>query len=268
MLNSIAVAVAVLGVAGQDAAQPSPGQLISGMLRAYAEARTIVGSVQMVQRMGPNMIQVRTQVQLERPAKLYILQTSSAAPRSDQDIRVYNEERRRWLVTSDGNAFSYDAPRGILVERDAQRFAERAIDEQGKARDVGSIYRVVKFSLGDKSPVLDILTSSPRELELLRTTWKTVEYKGTTKITDEPLHVVEGNWVDEVDPTMTGRYQFLVTEAGDLRRYTIRARFNTPEFDLQRNETRLGGTEIIETVWDVNVRRDAAPDQNLFKVIL
>src|SRR4051812_37388578 len=103
MITTLAVSLVLLGNAP---ARPHPqtpaSQLVSKMLRYYADAQSMTGTITYTATDGGGKVQMVTYLQYEKPSKLFIKQVKGGS------------QPMQWLVTSDGKLFSYDSPEYLL----------------------------------------------------------------------------------------------------------------------------------------------------------
>jgi hypothetical protein len=227
------------------AANPSPAALVSKMIARYAEAKTVVGTITFVNSASGRSVRIDTQLQLERPSRLFLRQATASQP------------PQTWLVTSDGEFFSYDRPEGLLGR--AQRLIEpvKAGDQLLKVAD---IYSAAGGSLADRSPPLDLAIGRLVDLQALRNSWATLEYKGRTTFRGATVHVVAGQHRDAVELPASGTFEMLIGDDGDLLRYTHRNIVAAPrEYNVAPIE--------VTAVWDADLKVNGPVDPNLFRVV-
>lgn len=234
------------GAAGNEAAG-----LVSRMLAHYNNAKTLVGTIRMVQTAGNKQATVNTELQAEWPAKLYLKQELRASFGGDT-----------WLVTSDGELFSYDPPVGL----EGRRLTETVFHEGG-THDVRTIYAAAVKSIYDRSTPLDIVIGRVEDLRFRNYQWVNVAVLGETQVGEDTCTVVGGPWreygfttVKRQELAPSGHYSMTIDKQNRLRRFTI----------TEKVAVNAGGQQIvqdIETVWDVNIIKDAPVKPDLFKVI-
>lgn len=261
ILNSLALLVAAQGT-------PDPSALVSKMFAYYNDAKSMSGTITFNQAFQNNRVRIDTKFQFEWPAKIYISQVYTGTKRKD-----------RWLVTGDGEAFTYDEPRLVVSKTANNRLYEpvqyippppryKGDIQQPKPppHDVRSIYRAVCLTIGDRSLPLDVAFGRKEDLQYVKNQLKTVTYKGEQDLNGEKVHVVRGLWRDhtgnEVSPD-NGEYELYITDSGELRRF---ARSEHVDFRNDFNVVIAQGQVI--TIWDVNIKKNAGVDPALFKVVL
>jgi hypothetical protein len=274
MLATIAVCLVFAKPAMLDQ-QPSGGDIVSKMLKYYADAQSMKGTITLTVSDGGGQAQMGTELQFERPSKLYIRQYKGGrAP-------------QQWLAVSDGSLFSYDSPDMLgsnpgqigspgsqtrrLTEHVLQATGEFMTDAQGKRvakmanYDVRQIYAVVAAgSLGDRSVPLDVAIGRHEDLQHDVLTWMTVDLQGKVKIDGVEANQIVGKWRPygeaATDATQApGQYEMIVTDEGKLLRYTILQY-------LPRDPRNPSDYVKLLEIWNVDLTVNAKADASLFKV--
>lgn len=234
----------ICGLAVISAQTETPAQLVSKMIAHYYSAKTLVGTIEMSQRAGTKQVNISTQLQMQAPNKLYLQQKLSAA---------YGQTL--WLVTSDGNSFTYDPPRGI----EGKRLMESCW-QNGIAFTHRSIYQAIVDSIGDRSTPLDLVMGRKEDLEFRRNQWATLDKIGDTKLGETEVTVVGGSLRDYGKAPISGQYEMYIDGKGQLLRYveheSVAVRVNKQDV-----------IQAVDTIWDVNIAVDAPVEPSLFKVI-
>jgi hypothetical protein len=241
----IAAIIAVL-IAGNTAAepqQPSAGKLVSSMLARYAKAQTLVGTITLTQTIAGSSGQIVTEVQYERPTKLFIRQTKKSG------------EVQQWIVSSTGKIISYNEPSDLSM-KPGVRLAENQLIE-GKPMPVQDVYMVASLSLGDRSVPLDAAISARARLEAIRGQWASMALQGRKKIGEVEANKIVGKWREGQFAAVSGIYEMYITDEGDLLRYVT-----IQNLVLEANTE----PKRLESVWDCSLKVDAKPDQKLFVV--
>lgn len=232
--------------------EPSAPAIVSKMLSHYSDAKSLVGTISMVQRAGGRQVTIVTEVQFQTPSKLYIRQIMNAS---------YGQAR--WLVTSNGKMFSYDAPRGISTEGRLSPEGKRLVEAcQQYGTDIGfrGVYQASVASLGDRSTPLDIIIGRSEDLRFRNNQWATVEHQGKVEVAGAQAWAIGGGYREYGKAPVSGSYQMVIDDQYRLLRYTER----------ETIATKVNGQQVVqdvETVWDVSVTKDATPREDLFKVI-
>lgn len=141
---------AAIMLAGTKAQAPSSSEIISKVLAKYAAANSGTAEILMNQTGGTKKLSIKTELQFERPSKLYIHQSSETLAPGD------------WLIVSDGNNFGYDAPFSGQRKRLFEPVASADPVNGGKrVLKTQAIFVAGKRSLGDTTnPFLEFLTQS------------------------------------------------------------------------------------------------------------
>jgi len=232
----------------QDSTNPtklSASQIMSKVFSRYASAQTISGTVKMSQTARDVTVHINTELQYERPGKIYIHQARDGS------------HPQQWLLTSDGREFSYDRPEGAFGR---DRFVEW-VSQNGVDQKIQDLYMAAEKSLGEQNAVLDIAVSQPNRLKLLLKQWATLSYDGRVTVNGDQVHKITGQYRENVDLPPAGTYEIDVSENYDLVRYITDERrvFSVPK---------QGAVELnLHTEWDSNLQVGAKVQPNLFRVV-
>ncbi len=238
MLTLLIAATMLQAEPQKDVPAPeSPAALVSRMIGRYSKANSLVGTIRFTQQLASASIGIDTELQVEKPSKLYIRQVRRSS------------DPRQWLVTSNGNMFSYNAP--FERSRPGERLVE-PVSQGGAKQDVRQIYSAVTASIGDRSMPLDVLIGRVEDLKYRRFQWATMAY---LEGPGNKIRVVGGSWREYGDAVPTGTYEMWISEAGDLVK-VIQKETISPD-------PRSGPQTIIST-WDVAVKVNAPLNQALF----
>ncbi|HZH97804.1 MAG TPA: hypothetical protein VEX38_02430 [Fimbriimonadaceae bacterium] len=248
-LIAAALSLSALSPQGGQAQQPSGSEIVGKMLAHYYGANTATGKIKLTQSMMNHSVVIETTLQFEKPSKLYIKQ-----------VQTGKSGQRTWLVTSDGKSFAYDPP-SVVISRKPIRLME-AVQQNDKTLDVRDIYRAIVESLGDRSAPLDVVIGRREDLEFLQHQLATVRYAGRDKVGETEVNVITGDWREYGAAPVSGTYQMLITDAGELKRY---ARKETLAVAMGNGQS-LPPQDVL-TVWDVDVQVNGKPDPALFKVV-
>jgi len=235
----IALLAAVTLSPQAGAAAPSAGPLISKMLDRYSKAKTASGRISFVQQADGASVTVDTELQYERPNKLYIRQE-----RKGSDAHV-------WLAVSDGKVLSYDRPEGVFGR-------DRFRDKVGPSSNLSDLYTAVLDSLGERSPALAMMISRRDDLVALLQMWGPTTIAGKTTLRGTEAFVIDGSYRVASGGRLSGKLEMVITADGDLLRYVQREKVQLP----------APSNKLVElvTTWDCNVRVDAPVDDGLFTV--
>ena len=226
----------------------SPSKVLSKMFERYKEAQTISGSSEWRQEARGVSIGVRTRFQLQRPSRLYIEQVSN----------TYGAGK--WLVTSDGQYFSYQGPK--IMNGQAQRFRETVIVNKN-VLTVGDILHASRKGLGDPhNPFVELSCFFRTGIIVLKNSWYTVEAGRIVELNGQKARIIKGAFQPEPQLAPTGTYAIYVNDKYELLKYETRETLGIP--------TGKGNTtEQIEvlTSWQGTTELDGKIDPTLFKVV-
>ena len=235
----------VLSMSRQDSLPPV-AEVVSKMIARYNAAKSIKGEVTSTINVGDQTIVIKSTIQLERPAKLYLR----------QEVVGQNQQ---FVVTSDGKEFSYQKP--IDTPRTDRYPTTRLVEDVLPTTGLGDIYRAVAQSLAERSAGLDFLISDVRDLRSLRDQWSTMTLTGLEQLNGEDVYRIVGKWRLNKADVVTANYGMFVTPAGDLRKYVIDQIPGSVKIEEGDMDVRI--TRTIEMKADL----DATLDVNLFKVL-
>lgn len=250
-------------------------EVISKCLAKYAEAKSGVGEITMTQNAGPKKIQIKTDLQFERPSKLFIHQTSEALAPND------------WLVVSDGVNFGYDIPNAQEGTR-RRLFEAVAIKESttgaSKTLKIQDIFMAAKRSLGDVlSPYVEFATQTTGENQSLRgfiNRFSKIEAtpKEKTLADGTPIYSISGliafgNLLQKEDGTPLldkdgnavyegkGRFELQIGKEFDLLGMRT-----TESMEIKDAATNLPTMIQIVTIWSGKLNLNQTPADTIFKV--
>ncbi len=221
----------------------SASQVLSKVLTHYAEAQSVSGSIKMTQSAQGVTINIVSDLQYERPSKIYLRQERLGS------------KAATWLLTSDGKIFSYDNPERILG---GPRHRE-LVSQNGNDQKISDLYMAAEFSLGDLNPILDIAISHPSRLKRLKSQWATLKYQGQVKIGDVQVQKIAGDYREDATKAAAGTFEIYVNDAGDVVRYVTTQRFIFPSVSKEPVE--------VVTTWDSTVKVSGTINPALFKVV-
>jgi hypothetical protein len=116
------------------------------------------------------------------------------------------------------------------------------------------------YSIGDKSPALDMMISRLDDLKVLKAMWGPMVVRGRTKVRDVEANLVEGTYrLGGFGGPLQGRLTMVITDDGDLLQYGQQEMVAAP-----------GGTSApfsLTTTWDCDVKVNATPNPSLFTVV-
>jgi len=242
-------ALAMIAIA-QESPQETQGSvnaslLVQKMIEYYNDAATMTGTIVMTTKVGNESLSISTNMQFEKPSRIYIRQQKSIG------------NKRVWLIVSDGKKFAYDAP-GLAAWEDPNKRLVEPVTFNGIVQKFRDIYAAGATGLGDRSTPLDIAIGRTEDLRYLRDQWKTVNYRGKSTHLGQEVNVVIGDWRPYGNAEVQGQYRMLITPGGELKEFA-RSEMVKPQ----------GAPEAltIVTTWTVNLKKDDRPDPNLWATV-
>jgi hypothetical protein len=236
--------------------EPTAKDLIQKMLAVYHGAKTLTGTVQLtVTAEGAGSATLNTNLQFERPAKLYLFQKKQA---QNPDP----EQPSQWLVTSDGEKFSYQIPNDRYPSAPGLRLVEPVVNPRVNVNHtIGSIYAASSKSIGDRSMPLDIAIAERNDLVYRRGQWMTYGNSGSKDIRGKTGYIVGGKFRMYASGPETGTYQMVITSDGELLQYVEKVNVATSQ-DQNPNYV------TVVSQWDVDLKINGAVNAALFKVVV
>lgn len=252
LLNTILLLALMGPHPNQD---PSAKKLIEKMLVRYYTAKSMTGTIKLTVASEGASASLMTTLQFEKESKLYIYQQKlSANPDPGQPTK--------WLVTSDGNMFSYNVPNEKFEAAPGLRLVEPVHNARnGINLDFRAIYTAASKSLGDRSMPLDIAIAQKSDLEYRRNQWATFVVEGQKEVGGKSCYVVSGNFRFYLGADPVGKFQMLITDEGDLVQYV-------EEQNIAIGPERGARVVKVTNQWDVSLTVNGKVDPALFKVVL
>jgi hypothetical protein len=213
------------------------GALVSKMFSKYHGAGRISGRSESVVEVGDEKFTITTELDLERPLCLRIVQTVSLA------------KGRRFTVVSDGVRFAYDKP----VERPALDTEGRLFETVADGMTLGDIYRVASGSLAERNVMLDVAIADRRDLSLLRDQWVGLETVGETESGGQTAKRVIGQWRKFAGEAVSATMELWITADGDLKRLAIK-------------QLPGAGAVSASRVWEIDLKTGVDFDEKVFEV--
>jgi hypothetical protein len=249
-------AIAILALSASAAPQePTAKDLIQKMLGRYYAAKTLVGKIRLTVSTETGSASLDTVLQYERPAKLYIKQQKSVA---NPDPEVPST----WLVTSDGNTFSYQVPNDRYAASPGLRLVEPVHNQRvNVTQDIGSIYAASSKSIGDRSTPLDIAISARSDLAYRRDQWMNYRIQGTQQMRGKNAYLVVGDFREYAGALKSGTYRMAITADGELLQYA-------EEIHVAVEAGHNPKSVRVMSVWDVDLQIDGKVDPALFRVVV
>jgi hypothetical protein len=233
------------------AATPNAATAISNMMALYSNAQTISGTIEQTQSADNVTTKIITRLQLDRKGrKLFLRQDKPSG---------FNAGT--YIITADGNRFSYPPTYEMMDRANANRAAMRVLEpmflNDGTILTEKDAYVAGTKSIPDRSAAIDIAISRTEDLKFIRMQLATLEFIRTDKVGEETVNVFGGKWRPFGEPT--GTYEMWVDSKNSLRRYATKESIslapNTP-------------VVTVITVWSVNLMINPPTlDESLFKVI-
>jgi hypothetical protein len=250
----ITLAIAMLiGIQGpqQDSngsQKESPSKIMSRMFAHYAEANSVVGTIRMTQSAQGKAVHTQTELQFERPSKIFLRQVRDGL------------KGRQWLLTSDGNTFSYNRPDDEDYGRD--RYVEY-VTQHNKALTISEEMLAAYKSLGDVNPILESTVASKEWLTRLTQQWATLVYHGRATVNGKDVAEVTGEYRDTNLVKVSGTFSAYVTDEGELVRYQLK---QIMQVGNPTNPRETIPVEVV-TTWDSDLKLNGRTDPTLYRVV-
>ena len=263
-----ALTIALL-IAGHQGSGLKSNEIIQKCLAKYAEANSGMGEFLMTQSASGKKITIKTELQFERPSKMYLHQSSESVAPND------------WLIISDGVKFGYDVP-GARTSNRRRLFEEiagtPAVTGEKKVLKIHSIYLAAKRSLGDvPNPFLEFVTQTVGEKQSLKGYLSRLK-----KIEQEPKEkeLADGSTGYSISGSMWLGEQQKDGDGKPIEQYDSIARYEmqiSKDFDLVSmktietmsiadKSTNLPTEIIIVTTWTGKMQLNQSPGEAIFKV--
>lgn len=221
---------------------PEATELLGRAIKHYFDATSLAGTIKMTQSAKGLTIGVMTDLQFDRPNKMFLRQTRGGS------------SPKQMMTISDGKYFTYDKPAERLGP---PRFIE-AVTQKGYTQDIKEIYAASILACLDRSPVLDILISRRQDLVDLRSHLGSMTVTKTSDSKAGKIYEIEGLYMDLPGEEATGTFQATINEDGDLLSFGRVQRYMVPD--------KIAETIIIKTTWDVNVKVNVQTNPDLYNV--
>jgi outer membrane lipoprotein-sorting protein len=229
----------------EEPAKPSAAQIVSQMIAKYHKADSLSGTIEMRQRLGDKSVGIDTYIQFERPSKLYIHQ------------KMVGGGNREWVVSSDGELFSYEVPEDQPFARKGSRLVENVVIS-GVVLTVRDIYGAAIRSLGDRSTVLDLLIGRTSDLQMRRAQWISLLYGDMVEFEGKKVHRIAGDWRLNERVQDVGRFEMLISPEFDLKRMVIQERLAASD---------ASNPVFITTEWNMNIRVGSPGNPTLYRLV-
>ncbi len=246
------LALTAVATAPTAAQAPTAASIIGRMFQRYADAKTLSGTIRFTQAANGMTLVIETDIQHEKPSKLYLRQTRKEGP-----------DARAWLVTSDGVRFTYDKPEGtrFTIPGKTVRLMEAVAPEGEPPLLVSSIYGAAGGSIADKSPILNVVLGGNEHLRFVLGQWAGLKYQGKTQVRGIVAHLIKGQWRQNPAVAPTGEFEMYISEQGEFLRYGQRETVAPPP------QVKVPPISIV-SVWEADLKVDGPVNQALFKVAL
>ncbi len=251
MLTMLLAAVAI---GCQDADQRLTGPVVvSTMLTRYAAARTVSGTISMVQKLDNQATAIETWVEIKRPDRVYVYQKSKAS-------------KRVGFVVSDGTYVTYNPPRTSKGAPESGQLIE-PLDHGDVRMTIPEMYAIASRSLLDCSTPLDIAIAGVEDLKMNRDRWATCKLAGEVEVDGKPAYRVIGDWRPVAKMLPTGKYEMIISKQGDLLRYNCQEVMNRTFKEGEKGkEKEWSETHVFDTAYVVNLKVDGPVNEKLFTV--
>lgn len=249
MLTQFIALLSVCTCPNQDA--PTAKDLIEKMLAKYHAAKTLTGQVKLTVSAEGGSASLSSTLQYERPNKLYLYQQKLSGTPDP-------ESPSKWLITSDGNLFSYNIPNDKFLASPGVRLVEPVQNARARTQHtIATIYAAAGKSLGDRSMPLDIAIGGREDLIFRIGQWATRAVIGTKEVSGKTGYIVGGDYRAYSGSPVLGKFQITVTAEGDLLQY------------VEEQHVAVEGRDKVKVVsqWDVQFAVDGKVDPALFKVV-
>lgn len=242
-MNSILLLASLTLVQQTPVDRSTPKKVIEQMFEKYAYAGSLAGTIKMTQSSEGRSVVINTYVQFRRPAELYIRQQMVGSSEVN-------------LTIADGKWVTYEVP-DEMPKKPGQRFYSQQ-KERGKATmQVQDCYTLAIRSLLDRSTPLDIAVGKSIYLKRLTGQWATREFQNDNVPESGEDAVIVGDFRDFEKNPVTGKYQMIVSPAGDIKRFTLRENITIRE---------VNRTVTVVTVWDADLKVGSFGDEKLYRV--
>lgn len=232
---------------------PKASDLIGAMFRRYYNANTIKGHIKYTVTAAGQSGGEETDLQLERPGKLFIRQVKV----------VSGKNLGAWIVTADGSNVSYPEPRGrsefsSFTYGDGTRLQE-PIGPDKALKDLKDAFCAATLSIDDRSAPMDIAVGRPDDMKRFSLQLATLKTQQSLTYAGQDSYVIGGDWKVYGDGPVVGKYQLIISKNGDLLRYVISQVLSVPNSNLPPTK--------VERTYDVTYAVDGPVDQSLFTVL-
>ena len=252
--------------------QSKPGVLVSKMLARYYGANTIAGALTYEQSAtDPSdnkkfTIQGSTKVQIQRPNKLYIYQTSNL-PGAGAGRIISNGQRFLYNIPQDTRELTRtlgnDNQLNSQLIEDVVQFDYS--QQKNNVLDVAQMYTIGSGGLPlHPAAPLDIAVSRRDALKAFSEQLATVNDQGAATVNGKSAHLISGDWRQYAEAPVSGTYQLAITDDGDLLRYILTERVDPAGADASGGVVRMNQSIDVTTTWNVDLSVNGQIDAKLF----
>jgi hypothetical protein len=241
-------------VIGVQTPAPTAAGLIGRMFKHYADAKTIYGTIRLVQSSMQHSMEVDTTLAVERPDLIYLRQEQPHSDKTPVEL------------VSDGVQFAYTA---IPSPLSPPKLIESEHPTDAPAQHVGDMYFCLLPTLLDRSLPLDVAISRTDHLKLVTVELASFSIKGQASVRNIPTYEIDGQWKDALANQIAGTFELYVTPAGDLVRLTRHQFFAvSPKWLIDHHlpaDSFSQGIEVVNT-WDADLTVDQPVNRSLFNL--
>lgn len=250
-----AVATACLMLAAIGFAQQSTtpqaqdaGSVISSMLMRYYQAQTLKTTiVHTVSALGKSQT-IQTDLQFDRPSLLSIRQV-----RSEPDANV-------WIAASDGKAFSYPVPIGIVLGTDQSKtIVEPVKNALGQDQSVQDLLQAAADSFPDFTDPLLIMAGWKDAQKVMIARWSNLQLQTITDKNGVKDWAITGIYTNSPVSPIKGTFTMIISPDYDLLSLEIKRSYAAPG---------IGSNQAVATVdtWICQTTLNGTVDQTLFHI--
>lgn len=244
MLSALIVA---FGLVGPQQAPVKPSELVAKMLARYATAPTLKGEILYTQSAAGKSLTGRTEVQYQRPSKIFVNQ------------KVESADLVASRIVSNGSRFLYSLPANLAsgdMAADPHQVLVEPV-QQEQTLTIAEIYGVGASSLTPRPVPLDIAVGRKQDLMLFKSQIATLQDLGPATVDGQAVRLIGGDWRAYADAPVSAKYQMAITDQGDLVRYVQRELIADPR-------PNMAPIEVVST-WIARFDLSTPPDPKVFE---
>ena len=251
ILSTLLLLASAQGTTGEAAPKMTAVKVISNMLAHYHQLQSLTGTInlQVEAKASTGSVTqgIQTELQFEKPGKLYLRQVKLGSQPSE------------WLITSDGETFSYNVPKGLPYSK------SKRLVENVNGKSIPEIYAASVLSVGDRSAPLGIAMNWNDELRRIVAEWPVCQLMGEVNWQGSKVWKISGKFKDRPDGDQIGDFVLVIDHDGNLLEYQTVQSIATPDavghLDA-KHPIRLSQT------WLVNLQPNGKPAEALFNVVI